>query len=627
MNPDGTPVQPFRPLSVRLVFWMLLVSAAFTLVMTLILTGLHYLDERDDAVEQLHFAADNYRKSLASSLWELDMPAAKLQLDSVANFPMVGRAELVTSIGQRAVSSRYGRTDADIESDGVPALQEQLISPEHPDYVVGQLRLYVDRHALLRRVEADALRILGGEAVKGLLFGMLLAWLTTRLVTRHVSHIARRVAMLQPEELDQPLVLERHRPPQRDELDQLTDAINRLHQRLHQYLVMRNSLEAQLREHRDGLAQMVADRTQSLERLREFHGMVITVLTRFINLPPDQANVAVEHGLAAFGSYFDALRCLLLVRDGDGEDYRLAHAWPPQPANPSGATGTTLRLSAADLPSSPVPVLHAQTWISIRDTHDAGADSPLRENHHRLLALLGSDACTIVSIEIKGNIMGLLCLAGTAVPSDSPDAKQLQLATQVIANILDHNAAQRTVLETKQALQVANRELLTLSRRDPLTGLANRRLFDETRDIEFRRATRGGSQLSVLMCDIDDFKRYNDTYGHARGDDCLVGISRCLTDLFSRAGELPARLGGEEFAVLLPNIGYEDALRLAEGLRQTVWDLAMPHQASSVADRVTISIGVASLRHGVHRDFDHLLRDADEALYRAKETRNRVVAA
>jgi diguanylate cyclase (GGDEF)-like protein len=623
MKEDGTPIQPFRPLSLRLVFWVLLYSAAFTVVMTLILTGLHYLDERDDATEQLQFAAANYRKSLATSLWELDMPAAHLQLDGLANFPMVGEAELVTSIGQRIRASKYPGNDT--EPNGQPVLQEQLISPDHPDYVVGQLRLYVDRRSLMRRVKADGLRILGGEAIKGLLFGMLLAWLTTQLVTRHVSRIARSVALLHPDALDQPLTLDRRRPPHRDELDQLTDAINRLHQRLHQYIVMQKSLESQLREHRDGLAQMVADRTQSLERLREFHGMIITVLTRFINLPPDQANVAVDHGLAAFGSYFDAKRCLLLMHDENNRGYRVSNAWPPLQG-----TGTVdaFRLAADDLPPMAVQTLQAQTWICIDDTVQHTAQSPAQaQTHQRLLALLGCNACTVISIEVKGATVGLLCLTGVAVPSESGDAKLLQLASQVAANMLDHNAAQRNLVEAQHALQEANRELTTLSRRDPLTSIANRRQFEETKDIEFRRAVRAGTQLSVLMCDIDDFKRYNDTYGHAKGDDCLVAISRCMTDLFSRAGELPARLGGEEFAVLLPNIGHEDARRLADGLREAVWDMALPHAASSVADRVTISIGVASLRHDFHRDFDRLLQDADEALYRAKETRNRVAAA
>ncbi|HYD81952.1 MAG TPA: diguanylate cyclase [Paucimonas sp.] len=618
MKEDGAPIQPFRPLSKRLVAWVLLYSAIFTLVMTGAVAGLHYLDERDEALKQLQFAAASYRKSLASSLWELDMPAARLQLDGLANFPMVGQAELLTAIGQRIHASKYAAAGSD--GGGRPALEVELVSPEHPDRVVGRLRLYIDQRALLRRLEADALRILGGEAVKGLLFGMLLAWLITQLVTRHVSHIARWAGTVQPGAPEQPLALHRNRPPQRDELDQLADALNRLHQRLHQHIVMQKSLETQLREHRDGLAQMVADRTSSLERLREFHGMIITVLTRFINLPPEQASIAVDHGLAAFGGYFDAKRCGLLMHDDAARGYRIANVWPPLR---DGARVDDLLLADDDLPPMLFPVSHAKIWISI----DAADPATLPEAHHRLLALFRCEACTVVSIEVKGDTVGLLYLIGVAVSSDSADAKLLQLAAQVAANMLDHNTAQRNLLLAQQALQDANRELLTLSRHDPLTGLANRRQFEEAKDLEFRRALRAGSPLSVLMCDIDEFKRYNDTYGHAQGDDCLIKVSQCLRNLFGRAGEVPARLGGEEFAVLLPNVKHDDAVRLAENLRQAVWEMRLPHAASSVSDRVTISVGAASLRHELHRDFDRLLRDADEALYRAKETRNCVAAA
>ena len=130
------------------------------------------------------------------------------------------------------------------------------------------------------------------------------------------------------------------------------------------------------------------------------------------------------------------------------------------------------------------------------------------------------------------------------------------------------------------------------------------------------------------MCDIDEFKQYNDTYGHAQGDRCLTAIGACLSHQFSRAGEFPARLGGEEFAVLLPNTDCDHAATLAEHLRQAVWDLNLTHGASSVAARVTISVGVACLQPDQHPDFDSLLHAADNALYRAKAgNRNRVVVA
>jgi diguanylate cyclase (GGDEF)-like protein len=129
------------------------------------------------------------------------------------------------------------------------------------------------------------------------------------------------------------------------------------------------------------------------------------------------------------------------------------------------------------------------------------------------------------------------------------------------------------------------------------------------------------------MCDIDDFKRYNDTYGHAKGDRCLVDVAHRLGALFGRAGELLVRLGGEEFVVLLPNTNGEQARILGERVRQAVWELQLPHASSTVADRITMSVGVATLKPGTHKDFDALLHDADVALYNAKDGRNRVATA
>ncbi|WP_439859749.1 diguanylate cyclase domain-containing protein [Pseudomonas sp. MBLB4136] len=170
---------------------------------------------------------------------------------------------------------------------------------------------------------------------------------------------------------------------------------------------------------------------------------------------------------------------------------------------------------------------------------------------------------------------------------------------------------------TAELLQ-ANSRLEELSRSDPLTGLANRRHFDEMKEIEFRRATRLNQPLSVLMCDIDFFKLYNDTYGHAQGDQCLQAVANRLKHVFGRAGELVARLGGEEFAVLLPGADLDQARQAATRLRQDLAAQALAHDGSQVAPHVTLSIGVAQFDpHSMDR-FDQLLQCADEALYRAK---------
>lgn len=197
--------------------------------------------------------------------------------------------------------------------------------------------------------------------------------------------------------------------------------------------------------------------------------------------------------------------------------------------------------------------------------------------------------------------------------------RQAELALAESRDQLANQVEQRTA-----QLQEANLRLEHLSRHDPLTGLANRRHFDELKEQAFRRALRDSQPLTVLMCDVDFFKRYNDSYGHAQGDDCLRQVAHLLTHSFSGAGEVPARLGGEEFAVLLPGVDAEHARLAAEQLRIGLAALRLPHVGSPISPWVTLSVGIAELDAGLTH-FDQLLQRADQALYRAKsDGRDRV---
>lgn len=177
-------------------------------------------------------------------------------------------------------------------------------------------------------------------------------------------------------------------------------------------------------------------------------------------------------------------------------------------------------------------------------------------------------------------------------------------------------------------LEEANRRLAFLSRLDDLTGLANRRTFDEALESEWRRALRTGQMLALLMADIDHFKAFNDAYGHLEGDACLSRVAAALREGVGRAGDLVARYGGEEFAVILPGLDLPAALQVAEALRSRVEALAIPTTVSDAAPVVTLSLGAASCvphRRRIPRD---LLARADAALYEAKRKgRNRVEGA
>jgi diguanylate cyclase (GGDEF)-like protein len=189
-------------------------------------------------------------------------------------------------------------------------------------------------------------------------------------------------------------------------------------------------------------------------------------------------------------------------------------------------------------------------------------------------------------------------------------------------------ALRRLVEERTRELAEANARLERLSSQDGLTGVANRRRFDEALDLEWRRAARAESPLSLVMLDLDHFKAFNDTNGHVAGDERLRQVAQALVPAAGRAGELVARYGGEEFAVLLPGTSLEDAAAFAERLRAGVERLGLGHNASPVSRVVTVTAGVATTLPREHGSPATLVAAADGALYRAKrEGRNRVVVA
>ncbi|TVR85463.1 MAG: PleD family two-component system response regulator [Spirochaetaceae bacterium] len=162
---------------------------------------------------------------------------------------------------------------------------------------------------------------------------------------------------------------------------------------------------------------------------------------------------------------------------------------------------------------------------------------------------------------------------------------------------------------------------------DGLTGIHNRRYFDEQLEKELARNLREGYPLSVIMMDIDHFKEYNDNYGHGAGDKCLQKVAHALTDTLSRPGDTLCRYGGEEFVVLLPDSDATGARVVAERLREAVEALSLTHEYSAASPVVTLSLGVASVEPAGQQKggAESLLKRADEALYAAKRAgRNRV---
>lgn len=198
--------------------------------------------------------------------------------------------------------------------------------------------------------------------------------------------------------------------------------------------------------------------------------------------------------------------------------------------------------------------------------------------------------------------------------------------------------ASRSITELLNDLHKAQVKLQEQAHTDPVTQIANRRFFDSIFKTEWRRAAREHNSLSLLMIDVDHFKRYNDRHGHHAGDQCLQIIAQCIKAVARRASDVVARHGGEEFVVLLPDTSLEDAHMLAERLRNNVEEQRIPHSDGAIPRIVTVSIGVSCCQPNTNHDENNspdnesalypamLLNAADRALYRAKRNGRNLVA-
>jgi diguanylate cyclase (GGDEF)-like protein len=238
--------------------------------------------------------------------------------------------------------------------------------------------------------------------------------------------------------------------------------------------------------------------------------------------------------------------------------------------------------------------------------------------------LAGVDRCSLLVVPIvKQGAMRAMLLMETRLSSgafsvDRLDAVLLiagQLAVS-LDNALLYRRLEDKVAERTNALQAANDQLETLSRTDPLTGLANRRHFDDILATHWRHALIAGTAIAVAMTDIDHFKWYNDSYGHPAGDACIRQVSATLAASIRQDTDVACRYGGEEFAIILPGADETGAAAIAERARQAVAALIPPHAR---AGAVTLSIGIAATVPTAGYTPDTLVRAADVALYKAKQ--------
>jgi diguanylate cyclase (GGDEF)-like protein len=281
-------------------------------------------------------------------------------------------------------------------------------------------------------------------------------------------------------------------------------------------------------------------------------------------------------------------------------------------------------------------VAKAGKQVAVGRPGDCFGEMALIERRERSATLRALDETLVLEIpeaafrkHLSTNPAALMALLEIFSGRSRHDLDRLvSVNLKLLAQAAEMDRKNRELTETRRQLEQRNRDLERLSALDTLTQIANRRRFDTVLRQEWRRSVRDESPISLLFCDIDHFKRFNDTYGHQAGDDCLVRVAQALEETLNRPADLVARYGGEEFIALLVDTGPEGARMLAERMRVGVEGLQIENPQSSAGPHLTVSLGVATAvpRPGMRPE--DLVDRADRALYAAKEAgRNRVSSA
>ena len=234
----------------------------------------------------------------------------------------------------------------------------------------------------------------------------------------------------------------------------------------------------------------------------------------------------------------------------------------------------------------------------------------------------GYEVCA--ALRASSDVSDIPIIFVTALTTPEDETRALEAGAVDFITKPFNVAVVRARVRTHLTLKRQSDAMRELTLTDALTGVANRRSFNDAIQNEWRRCARSGMPLSVVMIDIDHFKRYNDAYGHQAGDACLKQVASTMLQCAGRPPDLLARYGGEEFVILLPQVDVPGAQTVAQRILESVRALAIPHRMSSVSDAVTVSLGVATLMPDEGGSPEGLVRCADDALYQAKKNgRNR----
>jgi diguanylate cyclase (GGDEF)-like protein len=593
----------FKPLAIQVLQQILLYAVLFWLMVSAVRAGL-LLYQGQQRLEKIPATVNTlYMPLLAQSVWDVEMSTTQRVLTSISALAGIDAVALDTRLGQHL---HYDRPVQASKHHNIYRLDVHLDRAGKES--LGTLTLYVTNTPLQREILNDLLSSMTQRVLDFAALALLIVFILRRRFVLPVQQLAHAVRAYKPGEPSPPFRMS-SASGVRDEMTLLLESFNSMRNSINSHLTDRLRYEVELTHARDQLALSVEERTVELDRLLRFQTLISNISTRFINIPLDGVDQAMDEALEQIGGFMEVDRCYLVGVD-EIQVVSMVHEWAADGIR-SGHEG----LDFAPLASRPAlfSALMREGVLNLPrcQTIPGLASEPSHEDVRSVL---------LIRIDYLGKPVGMFGCEMIRSERNWRDEELIQarLLGEMFANIIIRRQQLTVLSSTQQQLEEANAHLSRMAMSDSLTGLANRRHFDEEKHQAFDQARRKAEPLSLIMLDIDYFKEYNDRYGHLDGDVCLQRIARALVDEFDYPGELPARIGGEEFAILLPGLNREGAMRRAEQLRQAIYYLNIPHASSHTADRVTVSLGVVAMDPLRHQSIEQVIAEADAALYRAK---------
>ena len=593
-------------ISQKLTLTVIGVSSFFAVLTMVVQLVWNYQEGLDDAKKSIQDYTQSILPSLTQALWDVDRNLLEDLVAGVGMLPMVSGVELVS-------------VDGVYISLGLPKQESDLrqIVFNYPlelrSRAIGHLAVTMNVNALYYQLWQQLIVIVLGNGIKTLLMIYLILTLVRLMVTRRLDaleHFTNLINLTSLKKLSLPEIVTHNS----DEISHVGQSLEAMHKRIRSDLALSKWQQRALKQHQTQLTTLVQQRTQALAWQTEASLLLAEIALQFLKADTANMSLMLDHVCQKIGTVFGVERVSIVEFEQQYARYR--NFWSSIP----GATPLK-NVSVTDM--NMLSGTFKEQSILVVENIDTIEDSAQRE--YQAMKSIGIRSIGAFALTDGSKLLGMLSLSNVSAPFhwSAPKTAMLTQFAAALNELLLREQKEQQMQHLQQALVTANVQLQTIAQTDELTGLANRRPFEEA----LTQVLSSSLPVALVMIDVDHFKAYNDYYGHFDGDKVLQQVAQGLASISLPESSILARIGGEEFAIVMSDVSDVQLTSIAENLCDFVAGLQIPHQKSALGF-VTISVGAVLVAASATRTKQSVLRQADLCLYSAKSAgRNRVKVA